>query len=273
MILYKEKKLCEWWLRHRRPECPIPMDYIDVFLKGDMENIRQSESVEIIKTSKSSRIVRLRHDKKSVIVKIFHRHKFKDKLRGRPSGLAEYRNLTEAAKRKIGTPDCYLYFEKRYLGILKYRGIVMEDMRDYKEFEKLYADGQCTYFDVIPLIHKLYANGVNHIDFSPRNVFINANKSDFAVIDWQYSSFYPMPDPVSLCMMAAVFLRYAGIQKEAAIWGQWLNELHRQCRPNISAQKLHSAVAVMQNRKLHWKSRLRLDIRELGIEPILQEKD
>lgn len=247
------------------------MDYIRDFLNGDMSHICQSKTLEIIRTSKSSRIVRLWLNQKSVILKIFHRHKFKDKLRGRPTGPTEYRNLIEAAKRNIRTPKCYMYFEKKYCGFLKYSGIVMEDIRDYTEFSKLYANGQSTYFDVIPLLNELYVHGVNHSDFSPRNVFLNVRNKGFTVIDWQYCSFYPKTSSVSLCMMAATFLRYMGVYADTGIWRQWLDELREQCGPDISADKLYDAVRIMQNKKLHWKSRLGLDICGLGLESVWQE--
>jgi hypothetical protein len=268
-----KKKLYGWnlWCEHNL-KGSIKEGFVLDFLAGDLNHINESESVEIIKTSKSSRIVRLCFNQKSVILKIFRRHKFKDKLRRRPTGLTEYQNLIEAAKRNVRTPECYLYFEKRYWGILKYSGIVMEDMRNYTEFEKLYASGQCTYFDVIPLLKELYMRGVNHIDFSPRNIFFNRYDKSFAVIDWQYSSFYPMANPISFCLMAATFLHYIGVRKGMGVWKQWLDALRAECKPDISADNLYNAVEIMQNRKLHWKSRLSLDIGGLGLESIHWEK-
>jgi tRNA A-37 threonylcarbamoyl transferase component Bud32 len=241
---------------------------IEDFLHRNIDSPQDSDTLKIIKSNHHTQVLRININQTSLIVKSFKMRRLRDSLQHSRRALAEHNNNLEAAKRGIRTPHLYAYFEKRRFGLVKRCGVVMEDVCDYTELRKLVLSGRRSCFDAIAILKELYLRGISHIDTSPNNILINNQNGSFAIIDWQYCSFYPQANDLSLCMMAAVFLRYTWMRPEDLLWEQWIEELFNTCRPAISLEKMKKSVGIMQNRKLHWTARLSLDFCGLGLEKL-----
>jgi tRNA A-37 threonylcarbamoyl transferase component Bud32 len=195
-------------------------------------------------------------------------HRFKDSIGHKRFAFSELQNNTLARQRGIHTPMCCAYFEQLLFGLVWQSGVVMEDLVDHTELANLMSSGKRTMFDAIPIFKELYCRGVNHIDMSPKNIFVRERDNHFVVIDWQYCSFYPSANDLQLCLMAAVFLLYNNMNYEDSMWHLWLKALFDQCHPEISYDKMLQAVRIMRNRRLRRPARLNLDVSGLGLKEI-----
>ena len=222
--------------------------------------------LESDKTDKRNRVMRFKSNGISYIAKIFRMRNIKDCFKNKKFAFSELKNNHTAAMLGIVTPRCYAYFEQRPMGIIRQTGLIMEDLNDFTEFRHLLSCGKLTIFDVIPVINELFHKGVNHIDFSPKNILYRPGDKRYAIIDWQYCSFYPSSNDLQLCLAAAMF--YNKLNSEDALCRRWLEILYNQCRPGITFDKMQRAVSAMQNRRLTRTARLNLDVSGLGLEGV-----
>ena len=254
-----------WFL----PDSPISVDNINMLFSFDTTRPEQlDECITVVKSDRRTRVIRFQANGIPFIAKIFSMHRFKDSLRHRRYAFSELKNNIIARQRGINTPKCYTYFEKRFCGLVQQCGVIMETLVGYTELTHLMRSGKRTLFDAIPILKKLYCRGVNHIDMSPKNIFLRECDNHCVIIDWQYCSFYPPGNDLQLCLMAATFLLYNSVKSGDLMWHPWLKNLFEQCRPEITYDKMQKAVHVMQNRKIHWKVRLSLDVSGLGVDTI-----
>jgi hypothetical protein len=254
-----------YWLL---PDCPVSADDINVFSSFDATKQQPDGRIRVVKSDDQTRVIQFQANGVPLTAKIFSIRRFKVSRRHRRYAFSELQNNTEARRRGINTPLCCAYFEKRYCGLVQQCGVIMETLADYTELAHLLDSGKRTISDAIPVIKELYDRGVNHIDVSPKNVFMRQRDNHFAVIDWQYCTFHQPPNDIHLCLMANTFLRRNNIKSGDPRWHLWLREIFEQCRPAISYDKLQKAVDIMQNRKLHLEARLGLDASGLGVDTV-----
>jgi hypothetical protein len=254
-----------YWLL---PDCPVSEDDINMLSSFDAAKQQPDERIRVVKSDDQTRVIQFQANGVPFTAKIFSIRRFKVSRRHRRYAFCELQNNTEARRRGINTPLCCAFFEKRSWGLVRQCGVIMETLADYTELTHLLDSGKRTLFDVILVIKELYQRGVNHIDVSPKNIFIREQDNHFAVIDWQYCSFLQSRNDLYLCLTAAKFLNYSNIKSPDLRWRQWLKALFEQCCPDISYDKLQKAVDIMQNRKLHLEARLGLDALGLGVDKI-----
>jgi len=254
-----------YWLL---PDCPVSANDINVLSSFDAAEQRPDGRIRVVKSDDQTRLIQFQTNGVPLTVKIFSLRCLKDSLRHQRYAFSELQNNTEARRRGINTPLCFAYFEKRYCGLVRQCGVIMETLVGYTELAHLLDSGKRIPSDAIPVIKELYDRGVNHIDVSPKNLFLRERDNHFAVIDWQYCTFHQPPNDIHLCLMANTFLRRNNIKSGDPRWHLWLKKTFEQCRPAISYDKLHKAVDIMQNRKLHLEARLGLDASGLGVDTV-----
>jgi len=243
----------------------IPAEFVRGFLRGNLEQLDASKYEALRVTGRSS-VYRAAYGEASLIVKIYTMHRFKDSVHHKRYGWAEWHNNTRARGHGIRTPQPYVYFESRGWGLVRQCGVIMEDLqKDFAPLKQQVQDKQREHGAAISVLKELYRRGVNHCDLSPSNIFFSKRSDDFSVIDWQYSSFFPRPNALSLCMMAATYLRYIQAARTEALWQNFVMELYEQCRPEIAVEKMKAAIDKMQHTDLHWKARVYLKVKELGL--------
>ena len=250
------------------PDCPVSEGNIKMLSSFDTAKQQPDGSIRVIKSDDKTRVIQFQADGAPFTAKIFPVRYFKVSRRHRRYAFSELQNSTEARRRGINTPLCCAFFEKRSWGLVRQCGVIMETLADYTELTHLLDSGKRTLSDVIGVIKELYQRGVNHIDVAPRNVFFRQRDNNYAVIDWQYCSFHQPRNDLHLCLTAAKFLNCNNIKSPDSRWQPWLKVLFEQCCPDISCDKLQTAVDIMQNRKLHLEARLGLDASGLGVDKI-----
>lgn len=201
----------------------------------------------------------------TVIVKGFPLLKIESRLKYRRYGTAEARNYVQARQRQIPTPEYYGYFEFRSWGTVKANGVLIEDLDGYRTLHDLALENpeqsQQILAKAIPMIHRLYETGVNHIDTTAHNFMESPDGENHVVIDWQYASFTEPHNAAQLVLQAVQFLRYTEMTPESPEWTAWLTELFELCNPNMGWPKFSENVKILQSKKrASNQSRLSLSV-------------
>jgi tRNA A-37 threonylcarbamoyl transferase component Bud32 len=251
-----------WYL----PDSPVSMEYPKI-----VQAICCSHSArlpgEIIKTGKRLSVYHVNDCSAPLLIKAFPLKQLKFKLKYKKYALSEICNNLTARQRCISVPSCYAYFEIRPWGLVDNCGVVMEELVEYTAVSVLSQTNKKMLFDVIPVIVRLYQQGVNHVDLSPSNIFMNSETLQYVVIDWQYSSFHAPRDDRQLIFNSAHFLTTSQICRQSDLWSQWLKELQQQSMTKISLDVLEKNVTrlqeMMNNRELDIEDRLTLNLGSL----------
>ena len=251
----------------RSGDCPEQID-----ASWMVEHICSSEALSslnarILKTGKRVTVFGLDSYGKALIFKTYRFRRFKDKRRYRRFALSEIRNNLSASEAGIFVPRCYGYYEVRPFryGFVSGCGVIMEDLLGYVEFGQYYKQTESLLSAVIPILVELYQKGVNHIDISPSNVFINPKEGGYAIIDWQYCSFHRPCNDIQLILHARKYLRYIPIDKNSSMCKDWLGELHDRSGSKMPSDEFLKKVASLEGRKIYLKERLSLDAKKLDL--------
>jgi hypothetical protein len=221
----------------------------------------------LLRNHKRVRVFRLKTPAASLIAKTFKLTKLKDRFRSYSFALAETANNLKAASLGIPTPRCYLYYEFRplLLGPVRLCGVLMEDLQKFVSLADAVAQGQASFFDAIPAILQLFQTGVNHIDPSPVNIFLDPRSKRYTIIDWQHCQFHTPFNTTQLVLSAAHFLRYAQVEFASGLWRQWLEQLHQASAIDWPLDLFISKVASLHGKKIHTIDRLTLNAANLGL--------
>lgn len=221
----------------------------------------------LLRNHKRVRVFRLKTPAISLIAKTFKLTKLKDRFRSYSFALAEMANNLQAASLGIPTPRCYLYYEFRplLLGPVRLCGVLMEDLLKFIPLADAVTQGRANILDAIPAILQLFRTGVNHIDPSPANIFLDPHSKRYTIIDWQHCRFHTPGNKIQLVLSAAHFLRYAQIEFDSGPWHQWLGQLHQASAIDWPLDLFSSKVACLHGKKIHTLDRLTLNAANLGL--------
>ncbi len=130
-----------------------------------------------------------------------------DRWRRSTYALDECAHLLEAERRGLPVPRCLGYGEARFWGGLRWNAAAMErlsgaTLRD-EWLGKAELSIAATLEAITPLAYQLYLSGSNHIDFGPHAIVVTPQGP--RVIDWQYATFLPEPNPAVFASQIGYF--------------------------------------------------------------------
>jgi len=251
----------------RSGDCPEQIDANWIVKHICSSEGLSSLNARILKTGKRVTVFGLDSYDKALIFKTYRFRRFKDKRRYKIFALSEIRNNLRASEFGISVPQCYGYYEIRpfWLGFVSGCGVIMERLSGYVEFKQYYKQTPSLLAAVIPMLVELYQKGVNHIDISPTNVFINPQNGRYAIIDWQHCSFHPPCNDIQLILHARKYLRYIPIDKNSSMCKDWLSQLHDNSGSKMPLDEFLKKVASLEGKKIYLKERLSLDPEKLHL--------
>ena len=134
-------------------------------------------------------------------------------LRYRRYGLAEVRNLLEAARRGLPVPQVFGYGRIRRGPLVLNTMVMMEDLAPRRRVGVLLGEAQGQerrqerLLDrLLPVFAQLYRTGCNHIDVNLSSIWLSDNpQQEWKVNDFQFARFLDQPSPRVLMFQAAYF--------------------------------------------------------------------
>ena len=217
---------------------------------------------EILQRHKRVTVYRLRLDGQTCIAKTFTLKRLKDKIHHGRFALAEFTNQQAAQKLNIPVPRYDAYFEKSILSgtFVSFCGVITQDLSpEYIPLRQALTPGSAEIINIIPTLTDLCRKGINHIDLSPDNIFIN-DRRQIKIIDWQYCEFFASPNPEQLLIVCGQFLRSAGIPPHSELWNKWLREMFHQAQPNLTFEKFEEQTIRFYRSKYNTDDRLNLNL-------------
>lgn len=235
-----------------------------------LRDLEQSQTPEIEPLKRSLRrsiyrVARFVPEWPSIVIKKFPLAKLESRFKYRKYGLAEFAHYQQAWMKSVPTPRCHGYFEIRSLGMVKANGVFIEDLKSCQSLADLAETMPDRlgdfYARAIPIMCRLFEQGVNHIDTSPRNFMGTANSKDVRLIDWQYCAFVQPKQPAQLLLQAAHFLRSAELDAASETARSWLETLLAACGRPITPKAFSAAITrLLQEPKISMTDRLNLKL-------------
>ncbi len=250
---------CRIWLPQNDQADRSAIQKITQFLLGKPNPKIKSE---ILRRHKRVTVYRFHHNNQTYIAKTFTLKRFKDKRHHGRFALAEFTNQQAAQKLNIPVPRYNAYFEKSILSgtFVSFCGVIMQDLSpEYIPLRQALTPGSAEIINIIPTLTDLCRKGINHIDLSPDNIFIN-DRRQIKIIDWQYCEFFDRPNPNQLLIVSGQFLRSAAIPPHSELWNKWLREMFHQARPNLTFEKFEEQTIRFYRSKYNTDDRLNLNL-------------
>lgn len=165
------------------------------------------------------------------VAKAFPLTPLRSRLKHDKYARSEARNLALARQRSVPAPRVYGWGEQRGWGVVRWNAVLMERIggRSFADALEQAEDEvrRTEVFDrCVLLFRSLHLAGCNHIDLKPEALCLGDDRSEDAIIDFQYCTFRDRPCLATIMAQAGHFVHWWERQHPPREWvDQWVHRL------------------------------------------------